>query len=392
MKGGFVQKKRNRWYPVIDNGRDADGKRLFVYHPGHTERVDAEEALTILLADRQRGIYTEPKKITFGDFVTDVWTPALDVALSTASSYRRNLALHVVPTVGHVRLQAIDAPMLTALYRELAATGRRDSKEGGLSPRTVRYIATIVHRVFGDALAWQYVARNVADAARPPSARRARDAAPEMTTWKGPELGAFLTWVRDDRYGPAFAFLATTGMRRGEALGLRWDDIDLDGGTAAIRRASIAIDHKPVVGATKSGRSRQIELDRMTVAILRQQWSRQAQERLLVGEGYSNDNLLFCLPGGRGFHPERFSREFDRKQATYNRLHPLAPLPRLRLHDLRHTWATLALVAGVHPKVVAERLGHSSTNVTLNTYSHVTKAMASNAAENVAAMIFGNGA
>ena len=73
--------------------------------------------------------------------------------------------------------------------------------------------------------------------------------------------------------------------------------------------------------------------------------SRQAQERLLVGEGYSNDNLLFCLPDGRSFHPERFSREFDRKQATYNRLHPLAPLPRLRLHDLRHTWATLAQVS-----------------------------------------------
>jgi integrase len=166
-------------------------------------------------------------------------------------------------------------------------------------------------------------------------------------------------------------------MRRGEALGLRWDDLDLEGGTAAIRRASIAIDHKPVVGATKSGRAREIELDGMTVAILRQQWSRQAQERLLVG---------------RGFHPERFSREFERKQATYNRLHPSAPLPPLRLHDLRHTWATLALKAGEHPKVVAERLGHSSTNVTLNTYSYVTKAMASNAAENVAAMIFGNGA
>jgi integrase len=92
-------------------------------------------------------------------------------------------------------------------------------------------------------------------------------------------------------------------MRRGEALGLRWDDLDLEGGTAAIRRASIAIDHKPVVGATKSGRAREIELDGMTVAILRQQWSRQAQERLLVGEGYSNENLLFCLPDGRGFHP-----------------------------------------------------------------------------------------
>jgi integrase len=219
--------------------------------------------------------------------------------------------------------------------------------------------------------------------------RQAREAAPEMVTWTAEELGTFLAWVQDNHYGPAFTFLATTGMRRGEALGLTWEDINLKAGSVAVRRARIAIEYKASLGKTKSGRAREVELDTRTVSVLRGQKARQAKERLLLGPGYSEDNFVFSLPDGRGFHPERFSREFERKQATYNRLHPTAPLPRLTLHGLRHTWATLALNAGEHPKVVAERLGHSSIAVTLNVYSHVTKPMASKAAENVADMIFG---
>ena len=205
----------------------------------------------------ERGNYTERTKVTFEQFVIDVWAPALDVRPSTRSSYLRNLKLHVIPTIGHQRLQAIDAPTLNRLYRELVESGRRDDKEGGLSPRTVRYVSTIVHRVFRDALAWQFVARNVATAARPPTQQQAREAAPEMRTRTGLQLGTFLEWVKADRYGPAFTFLATTGMRRGEALGLTWDDVDLDNCTVSIRRARIAVDHKATTGATKTGRSRE---------------------------------------------------------------------------------------------------------------------------------------
>jgi integrase len=137
-------------------------------------------------------------------------------------------------------------------------------------------------------------------------------------------------------------------------------------------------------------KDRLIELDEVTVDALRGWKALQAQERLLVGPGYlSAERLVFTLPDGRGYHPERFSREFERKQAPYNRLNPTTPLPRLRLHDLRHTWATLALAAGVHPKGVQERLGHTSITTTLNVYSHAMPGMQSQAAEQVSAMIFG---
>lgn len=387
---GFIGKKAGRFYPVVEDGKDPEtGKRRRKWYPGYEKEEEADAALREIQVDTGRGVHIKPDKRTFGAYVRDEWLPSIDVRESTLSSYRRNLELHVIPTLGALRLQEIDSPRLNRLYRELSVSGRRDDKDGGLSPRTVRYISTIVSKAMRDAVAWRFILVSPADAARPPSAKSAAEAAPEMVTWTGPQLGAFLTATKDDRYGPAFAFLATTGMRRGEALGLRWEDIDLETGRVAIRRARIAVDHQAVAGKTKTGRSRVIELDARTVAVLRSWKARQSQERLLVGAGYQDEGLVFTFPDGRGYHPERFSREFERKQATYNRLHADGPLPRLRLHDLRHTWATLALQSSVHPKVVAERLGHTTTNVTLNIYSHVTQAMASNAAENVAAQIGG---
>jgi len=265
-------------------------------------------------------------------------------------------------------------------------------EKSGLSPRTVRYIHTIISRALRDAKKQRLVKVNVASEADPPTAKVADEANPEMQTWAAEDLFRFLEFTKGDRYEPAWTFLATTGMRRGEALGLRWTDLDLEAKrpTATIRRAAIAISHRREKGKTKTGKSRLIELDARTVDALKSWKARQGEERLMVGPGYKNDEkLIFTLPSGIGYHPERFSREFERKQATYNRLHPTTPLPRLRLHDLRHTWATLALQAGIHPKIVSERLGHTKIAITLDLYSHVIPGMQSEAAEQVSAMIFG---
>ncbi len=419
---GSVAKKGTRWYALVDfgmqpsrecptagcpriwTGQQGDMtcercgaalgpqmvRRRREWHGSWGKKAEAKEALTRLLGDIGRGTYVQKSEQTLEAFIEGDWLPGLQLRESTKESYGRNLRVHVLPRIGSTVLQELDVGTLNRLYAELLATGRRGHRAGtGLSPRTVRYVHTILHRALKDAVRWNRLVRNPTDQADPPRQKDVEDAAPEMQTWSGPQLAAFLENTKDTRYGPAWMFLATTGMRRGEALGLRWTDVDLGTGKVAIRQTVVTVNHRTSFGKTKTGRARVIELDARTVAVLRQQKARQGEELLLVGIGYRDDGLVFTLPDGRPYHPERFSREFLRKQVSYNRAHAKAPLPHLTVHGLRHSWATLALRAGEHPKVVAERLGHANTNVTLNVYSHVVEGMQAQAAENVAALIFG---
>jgi integrase len=211
-----------------------------------------------------------------------------------------------------------------------------------------------------------------------------------MQTWTRDQLRTFLAAEQPDRLYPAWVFLATTGVRRGEALGLRWADVDLEAGRAAIRQSVGAISGRVVVGKPKSRKARVIDLDPTTITVLRSHKARQAQERLLLGAGYRDGGLVFCTELGEVLHPERFSRTFQRRVAAYNRTAgDGAALPMIRLHDLRHTWATLALGDGVHPKIVSERLGHSKIAITLDIYSHALPTIQREAADRVASLIFG---
>ena len=258
----------------------------------------------------------------------------------------------------------------------------------GLSPRTVRYVHTIMHAALKDALRWNRVVRNVSDAATPPSIASAKSTRPKV--WTADQLRAFLDHVADSRYLPAWIFLATSGCRRGEGLGVKWSDVDLDAGTAVISRQVTAIDHRVIVkDVPKTKHGHLIRLDSGTVAMLRRLRSEQAEEKLRLGPGYNDEGYVFCQWDGQPYHPERFSREFDRNREYFNRDHPDDQLPPITLHGLRHTWATLALRAGIDIKIVSERLNHSSTTITREIYTHVTPPMQSDAAERVAHLIRG---
>ncbi len=256
---------------------------------------------------------------------------------------------------------------------------------GGLSPRTVRYIHTILHAALKDALRWN---RSCATSPTPPLPRRPRRPSQRPKAWNAEQLRAFLAYAAESRYLPAWIFLATSGCRRGECLGLRWSDIDLDAGTAIIARQVTALDHRSIVKeAPKTKQAHLIRLDSGTVAMLRRLRVEQSEEKLRLGPGYDDGGFVFAQFDGRPHHPERFSREFDRKQRYFNRDHAGEPLLAITLHGLRHTWATLALSAGIDIKIVSERLNHSSTHITREIYTHVTPPMQSDAAEKVAGLI-----
>jgi integrase len=200
----------------------------------------------------------------------------------------------------------------------------------------------------------------------------------ELSTWDAAEMRTFLASVHDDRNAPAYRLLATTGMRRGEALGLRWSDVDLDAPRVTINRSLSVVDSELVWSTPKTARSRRsVSLDPETVGSLREHRRRQLEERVAAGDAWDGADLVFCDQLGGPLHPDRFTRAF---RSAARR----AGVTQIRLHDLRHTWATLALQAGIHPKVVSERLGHATTGITLDIYSHVQPELDASAASTVA--------
>ena len=395
------QDANGTWRFVVDLGPGPDAKGVWrerrqAFRRGFPTKKAALQVMDELRVASRAGTFVAPQRQTLKDFLEVEWLPAVrrQLAESTLDSYERNCRHHIIPALGGIQLQALDGAHLNRFYATLLETGRkRGNQSPGLKPRTVRYIHTIVHSALDDAVKWRRVTLNAADQATPPSAKSAK--APEMATWTGPELATFLERTDGDRYGYAWAFLALTGCRRGEALGLRWSDVDLDASSAAIRQQVIPLPKSSgtgrearIVSGTKGGDARVIELDQRTVTTLRTWKARQAQERLLIGGGYDDHGLVFPRPDGRPFHPEAFSKTFDRRvrQAAF------ADLPTIRLHDLRHTWATLALEAGVDVAVVSKQLGHSSPVITWGTYQHVRQGLKADAVQRVADSIFAGGA
>jgi integrase len=244
----------------------------------------------------------------------------------------------------------------------------------------VNYIHNISHRAFKDAVRWGRLARNPADAADPPPGGQKSDT---VEAWDAPTLRRFLaaSAAAEDRLHPLWVLLATTGMRRGEALGLRWRDVDFDGGRVSVVQTIIQIGTKASISEPKTRRGRRaISLDPATVAILREHRRRTLQERLLVGPDFTDLDLVFHKPDGARLKPDAISATFLRRGRRYE-------VPRLTLQGLRHTWATLALERGVHPRVVQERLGHSTIAITLGIYSHVSPTLHDEAAQLVADLV-----
>ena len=232
-----------------------------------------------------------------------------------------------------------------------------------------------------DAVRWSLLTRNPADLADPPSPSSARAA--EMQTWGAPQLQAFLKQTADHRLHAAFVLATTTGMRRGEIAGLKWGDLDTGAARIAVRRALVTAGYEVHWSEPKTERSRRsIAVDPATLEILRAHRAHQAEEKLALGPAYEDQDLVFAREDGQPLHPERLSKLFGASVQA-------AGLPRIRFHDLRHTHATLALQAGVHPKVVSERLGHGDVGMTLNVYSHAIPALEEEAASRVAALVFG---
>src|SRR5450756_223848 len=351
---------------------------------GFATQKECQAAMNKLLVAVEQQTYASPTKASVREYLVKEWLPAVKSTIrpSTYNSYVQHVECHVAPHIGSVKLQKLSGSQVNALYAKLAETGRKDGKSG-LSPMTIHHVHSCLHKACKDAVRWGHISRNPLDAADPP--RKKGDGTKEMQTWTKEQLKAFLDSVKDERLSPLRHTIAMTGMRRGEAIGLRWSDVDLEGGRLSARRALIPDGRDVVVSEPKTVKGRRvIAIDPGTVEVLKAQAARQLEEQGKWDEAWVDSGLGFTLENGQALAPESVSRYFRHAVKA-------SMLPPIRLHDLRHTHATLALQAGIHPKVVSERLGHATISITLDTYSHAIPAMQEEAAALIAGLVFAGG-
>jgi integrase len=377
MKGHF-KKRGASWYFWVELEPGPDGKRQQKSQGGFKTRRDAERAFAELRDEVRRGVYTTPSKLSLTRYLEEEWLPSVfaSVRAATYRNYRDLIIAYVKPSFGRTLLVNVTPSRLNSYYADLLATGSR-SRSGGLAAKTVRNVHSMLHKALSDAVRWGHLTRNPVDLAEPPKAER-----PEMKVWSPDQLRAFIEHTKSDRLAAAWLLLVTTGMRRGEVLGLAWDSVDVANNRIAVVRSLTVVDYRDVrftQPKTAKGR-RSVAIDPTTLDALQSHRVRQLEERLRWGAAWNDTGLVFTREDGSALHPERLTRWFEQLSRD-------SGLPRIRLHDLRHSYATAALAAGIPAKVVSERLGHASVMITLDTYSHILPSMQEDAASTVAKLI-----
>ena len=379
MKGS-VKKRGKSWCYVVDLPRRADGKRNQKIKSGFRTRKEAEAALATTMTEANKGEYIEPSRMTVKDYLTKWLEDSVkhNNKKSTLVNYKYLLETHVFEEIGEIELGSLQPRHLQQLYSDKLQNGRVDG-EGGLSATTVRRIHAVLRKALSTAVKWQLIRLNPADAVDAPKQSRK-----EMKCLTKEDVETFLEAVQSDTYKVLYLVAIMTGMRRGEILGLRWQDVDLDNGQASIRQSYIALhDGSMHLDTTKTkGSERTVALPNSVVQALRKHKVLQAAHQLKLGPAYKDHDLVFASEMGTPINASNLNRNF--KQTLKK-----AGLPNIRPHDLRHTHATLMLQEGVHPKIVSERLGHSSIQITLDTYSHVLPNLQSEAAQKLDKALFG---
>jgi integrase len=353
---------RASWTVIVDIGTDpVTRKRRQLWRSVKGPKRDAEALLVQLLHERDTGVERPVGKLTVAEYLERWMTDYVgSLAPKTQSTYHDIIQNHFVPALGSIDLVALRPSHIQSLYTRLLH---------GLSARSVLRYHKVLHAALRQAVQWQLLVRNPADAVEAPRPERRQIRA--LT----PAQARSIMAAADQTPLGAFVRLALlTGMRRGELLGLRWSDVDE--AEIHVQQTAQRIAGQGIVFRQPKTRlsRRSIALSPEAVAVLRAHRRRQAEARLLAGPAYHDRDLVFATGLGTPLEPGNVLR-------TWRRIVAAAGLPGLRIHDLRHGHATLMLGQGVHPKVVSERLGHASINITLDTYSHVLPGLQAAAAE-----------
>lgn len=366
MRGHIIKRYSNSYTIVLNLGRDpATGKRKQQWVSVKGTKKDAEKRLAELLHQLDTGSFMKPDKTTVADFLQRWLQDYCKPNLSPRGyeRYESVSRVHLIPALGHVPLTALKPEHLQRLY-----TAKLNS---GLAARTVRYQHVILHKALETAMKWGLVARNVADGVDVPRARQT-----EIQTWDESEVACFLEAAKGSPYYALFYTNLFTGMRRSELLALRWQDIDFLYGQVSVSRGlHHLVDGSYVFTQPKSVKSRRtISLTPSTSLLLQEHKAKKEFDHRMLGILSQASDLVFSTPDGKPLRPNTVSRAWATLAARCG-------VKVISFHAGRHTHASLLLRQNVHPKIVQERLGHSSIAVTLDTYSHVAPGLQEAAAQ-----------
>src|SRR5215207_1725443 len=331
-------------------------KRKAIY--GKT-RQEVAQKLTKAISERDGGLVFDDENMTLGEHL-DSWLNGSvrgSVRQSTFDRYEIAVRVHIKPALGRLKLKILTPAHLAGFYQ--------DRLSAGFAPASVNKLHVTLHKALDQAVRWRMIPRNVAAVVKAP-----RPNPKEMRTLSAEETRKLLEAARGDRFEALYVLAVTTGMRQGELLALKWQDVDLENATVSVRRTLTKNGTRLLFGVPKTKKSRRtIRLTEAAVRVLREHLDRQLARIERLGDLYKDQGLVFASEVGTPMNPTNLRR---RSLAS---LLKRAKLPRIRFHDLRHTCATLLLSRNVHPKYVQELLGHANIAITLDTYSHVIPSM-----------------
>lgn len=364
-----IEKRGDKWTTFVDLPPDpVTGNRRRKRLTGDTKK-EIEQLVVKTLHDAANGFVFD-EKTTLREF-WERWlvSSASTVKPSTLRRYKDLARMHILPVLGNKRLAKLSPADVVHLHADRIAHG--------LSSTSVRHIHSLLHRLLKDAVNWDMIHRNVAEAVTAP-----KRSTTEAKVWSLEEVARFIAAAEEKGDDTLWTLAIFTGMRRGELLGLQWKDVDFDGQCIYVRRSmSRGADSRLVEGAPKTAKGRRrIALAPEMTDCLRRHQKKQLEHRVKLGPAYDNNDLVFPNEFGRTLHPNSFAYRFKAVVQT-------AGVPYIRPHDLRHTSATLLLRQGTHMKIVQERLGHSDIAMTMNLYSHVAPDLQEAAALNLESLL-----
>jgi integrase len=332
----------------------------------------AQAALATMLADIDKGTAVDRSRQTVAQMMqywldTYAWQRC---AAKTVDDYERTIRVHIIPALGAIQAQKLTPDVLQKFYGDKLAAG--------CGPRTVELCHLRLSQALDQSVKLGLLTRNVADLVTPPRVPRK-----PRQTWDEEQARRFLAVADQSGRGPIWIVALATGMRRGELLGLRWQDVDFERDILSVRQTVGALRGKPDVKPPKTRSSiRDVPVPSEVMAALREHRRRQNEQRLALGPVWEDNDLVFAAANGRPIYPDNLKRDFER-------LVHLAGVPRIRIHDQRHTHVTLAIAAGADIGAVSQRIGHSRTSITMDVYHHVLPRKHLEVSDKVGAVLFG---